>query len=217
MNKNTKLVAFDMDGTLIETKSSWGSLNKEFGIDSSDMLKRYMNGEITDQEFVDYDIRNWNEKVENLNIEKINTVLDKVKIRNGAKELISEIKKMGIEPIIISGGITHLANRISKELGIDKYYANDILEDENGNIYGKINLDSRDKGAVLRKILDENNIKESEVVAVGDEEVDIGMFEIAEISIVVNTENSKVIEKATHHVKEENLLEILEYIGDRDE
>ena len=71
MNKNTKLVAFDMDGTLIETKSSWGSLNKEFGIDSSDMLKRYMNGEITDQEFVDYDIRNWNEKVENLNIEKI--------------------------------------------------------------------------------------------------------------------------------------------------
>ena len=65
--------------------------------------------------------------------------------------------------------------------------------------------------------MDENNIKESEVVAVGDEEVDIGMFEIAEISIAVNTENSKVIEKATHHVKEENLLEILEYIGDRDE
>ena len=65
--------------------------------------------------------------------------------------------------------------------------------------------------------MDENNIKESEVVAVGDEEVDIGMFEIAKISIAVNTKNSKVIEKATHHVKEENLLEILEYIGDRNE
>ena len=35
MNKNTKLVAFDMDGTLIETKSSWATLNKEFGIDLS--------------------------------------------------------------------------------------------------------------------------------------------------------------------------------------
>ena len=217
MNRKTKLIAFDMDGTLIETKSSWATLNKEFGVDSSDMLKRYMNGEITDKEFVEYDIDNWNEKIEDLNIEKINTVLDKVKIRNGAKELISEIKKMGIKPIIISGGISHLAKRISEYLGITEYYANDILEDDNGNIYGKINLDSRDKGAVLRKILDENNIKESEVVAVGDEEVDIGMFEIAKTSIAVNTNNSKVIEKATYHVKEENLLEILEYIGERDE
>ena len=217
MNRKAKLIAFDMDGTLIETKSSWATLNKEFGVDSSEMLKKYMNGEITDQEFVDYDIRNWNEKVENLNIEKINAILDEVEIRNGAKELLSEINKLGIKSVIISGGISHLAKRISKELGITEYYANDILEDDNGNIYGKINLDSRDKGAVLRKIINENDIRESEVIAVGDEEIDIEMFEIAKTSIAVNTNNSKVIEKATYHVKEENLLEILEYIGDKDE
>ena len=122
MNKKTKLIAFDMDGTLIETKSSWGTLNKEFGTDSSEMLKRYMNGEVTDDEFVKYDIKNWEERVENLNIEKINAILDKVKIRNGAKELISEINKRGIKSVIISGGISHLAKRISEELGITEYY-----------------------------------------------------------------------------------------------
>jgi len=217
MNRKVKLIAFDMDGTLTETKSSWATLNKEFGVDSGEMLKRYMNGEITDQEFVDYDIRNWNEKVDNLNIEKINSILDKIEIRNGAKELLSEINKLGIKPVIISGGIGHLAKRISKELGITEYYANDILENQNGKIYGKINLDSRDKGTVLRKIINENNIRENEVIAVGDEEIDIGMFEIAKTSIAVNTDNSKVIEKATYHVKEENLLEILEYIGEWNE
>ena len=87
-----------MDGTLLRPRSCWAYIHEHFGTDNSEMLRLYIEHKITDQEFVDYDIRNWNEKVENLNIEKINTVLDKVKIRNGAKELISEIKKMGIEP-----------------------------------------------------------------------------------------------------------------------
>lgn len=213
MSRETKLVAFDMDGTLVEAKSSWAILNKEFETDSGDMLERYMQGEITDEEFIEYDIKSWEEKTDGLNIKKINAVLDKIKIRNGAKELLSEIKKMGIKTVIISGGISHLAKRVSKELGITEYYANDILEDKNGKIYGRVNLDSRDKGAILRKIIKDNNFRSSEVIAVGDEKIDIGMFEIAGTGIAVNTENKELIEKATYYVKEENLLEILKFMG----
>ena len=213
MSGKTKLVAFDMDGTLVEAKSSWAALHNEFKTDSKEMLDRYMKGEITDEEFVEYDIKIWEEKTGGLNIEKIYSVLDKIEIRNGAKELLSKINKMEIKTVIISGGVSYLAKRVAEELGIAEYYANDILEDENGRVYGKINLNGRDKGAVLRKIMDDNNLRDNEVVAVGDEKNDIGMFEIAGTSIAVNTKNVELIEKSTYYVEEENLLEILKFIG----
>jgi len=54
-----KLVVFDMDGTLLRPKSSWGLLHDHFGTDNSEMLTRYLRHEVTDAEFVATDLALW--------------------------------------------------------------------------------------------------------------------------------------------------------------
>ena len=46
-----KLVVFDMDGTIIEPRSSWAMIHEYFGTDNSEMLQMYIEHKISDKEF----------------------------------------------------------------------------------------------------------------------------------------------------------------------
>ena len=55
----TKCVIFDCDGVLVDSVSSWKTLHDHFGTDNSHNLTRFINGEITDVEFMRSDIQMW--------------------------------------------------------------------------------------------------------------------------------------------------------------
>ena len=57
-----KLVVFDMDGTLLKPRSCWAYIHEHFGTDNSEMLEKYIEHKISDQEFVKSDISLWQEK-----------------------------------------------------------------------------------------------------------------------------------------------------------
>ena len=57
-----KLVVFDMDGTIIEPRSSWAMIHDYFGTDNTEMLQMYIDHKISDMEFVKADIKLWNSK-----------------------------------------------------------------------------------------------------------------------------------------------------------
>ena len=57
MTKVPKVVVFDCDGVLVDSVSSWKTLHDHFGTDNSDNLKRFIEGEITDTEFMALDIK----------------------------------------------------------------------------------------------------------------------------------------------------------------
>ena len=46
-----KLVVFDMDGTILEPRSSWAMIHEHFGTDNTKMLQLYINHKISDEEF----------------------------------------------------------------------------------------------------------------------------------------------------------------------
>ena len=46
-----KLVVFDMDGTIIEPRSSWAMIHEHFGTDNTEMLQLYIDHKISDKEF----------------------------------------------------------------------------------------------------------------------------------------------------------------------
>ena len=60
-----KLVVFDMDGTLLKPRSCWAYIHEHFGTDNSEMLEKYIEHKINDQEFVKSDISLWTEKSDN--------------------------------------------------------------------------------------------------------------------------------------------------------
>ena len=45
-----KLVVFDMDGTIIEPRSSWAMIHDYFGTDNTEMLQMYIDHKISDME-----------------------------------------------------------------------------------------------------------------------------------------------------------------------
>ena len=47
-----KLVIFDMDGTIIEPRSSWAMIHEHFGTDNTEMLQLYIDHIISVKEFV---------------------------------------------------------------------------------------------------------------------------------------------------------------------
>ncbi len=207
-----KLVVFDMDGTIIEPRSSWAMIHEYFGTDNSEMLQMYIEHKISDKEFVKADIELWNNKSDKpVNEKYINSILDKAKPREGAKELISSLHEANIKTVILSGGIQYLANKWAKEWNMDKALANDLIDDENGNLTAIIKSSGHNKGPVMEEMIKEYNFRKNEIAAIGDTVVDIPTFERAGLSIAVNTEDERVISKANYHLKG-NLSELIKLI-----
>lgn len=59
------------------------------------------------------------------------------RIRDGSREAIAKLKRMGIKTYMITGDNARVAAAISKEAGIDKFYA-EVLPDEKANIVKQI-------------------------------------------------------------------------------
>ena len=195
-----KLVVFDMDGTLLKPRSCWAYIHEHFGTDNSEMLKLYIEQKITDQEFVKADISLWENKSENkVNEKYINSILDEIEPIEGAEELVKGLHKNGIETVFLTGGIQYLANKWANKWKMKKALGNDLIDGKEGHLIANINASGHAKGAVMDQLLNEMNLKQEHVAAVGDTVVDLPMFERADLSIAVNTDNDKVFGKATYH------------------
>ena len=208
-----KLVVFDMDGTIIEPRSSWAMIHDYFGTDNSEMLQMYINHKISDSEFVKADIKLWNSRSEvPVNEQYINSILDKAKPREGAGELIASLHEVNIKTVILSGGIQYLANKWAKEWDMSGAFANELIDDADGNLTANINASGHNKGPLMEKIVKDFGLTNSEVAAVGDTMVDLPMFEIAGLSIAVNTNDERVISKSKYHLKEGSMKQLTDVI-----
>ena len=199
---NIKLVVFDMDGTLLQPRSSWAQIHDHFGTDNTEMLRLYIDHKITDEEFVKADIKLWNSNSKKtVNEEYINSIMDKIKPLKGAEILIKELQNKNIKTVILSGGIQYLADRWMNKWNMDYALANELIDDDKGNLTAIINSSGHNKGPMMDKIIKKYNYKKNQVAAVGDTIVDIPMFEKAGLSIAVNTNDERVISKANYHLK----------------
>ncbi len=197
-----KLVVFDMDGTIIEPRSSWAMIHEHFGTDNTEMLQLYIDHKISDKEFVKADIQLWNSKSDKPVDEKyINSILDKAKPRKGAEELITNLHKANVKTIILSGGIQFLADKWARKWNMDGALANELIDDKDGNLTAIIKSSGHNKGPVMEKMIEKYNLKKNEIAAIGDTMVDIPTFERAGLSVAVNTEDERVISKADYHLK----------------
>ena len=64
----------------------------------------------------------------------------------------------------------------------------------------------------MEKIVKDFGLTNSEVAAVGDTMVDLPMFEIAGLSIAVNTNDERVISKSKYHLKEGSMKQLTDVI-----
>jgi phosphoserine phosphatase len=198
-----RIIAFDMDGVLVDVKSSWQFIHEAFGASNSENVKRYLNGQITYSELMRRDIALWGRRVH-------------ISAR-GATQAFDCLKMAGLKTALISAGVSVLADRLRAILGLDLVFANSVLTDQQGFLTGEgeETVGLLDKLKVLKKLAALENVSVSECAVVGDSIYYIPMFNEAGLRIAFNTNEDSVRKAADVVIEKKDLREILPYLVGR--
>jgi phosphoserine phosphatase len=210
LKSSVKMVVFDMDGVLVDNDSSWGCVHNAFKVGRNNNLSSYLAGEIDFKELMRRDIRRWG----HIHMSTVERVLDKVRIVRGAKQAVAEIKKAGCYTVIISSGISVLADRVRKTLGIDRSLANRLVVDDNGVLTseGEEVVPLLEKVSVFRRVASERQTRVQDCAVIGDSRYDIPLFVEAGLSIAFNSSDDQVKQKADFVIEGKDLRKVLPYI-----
>jgi len=209
--KKPKLVVFDVDGTLTKVASSWQFLHEKLG--TWNMGKKYaeqfFQGAITYEDWARQDASLWR----NLPLKRVQRIVDGMPYTDGTREVLTILRDGGLKVVLISAGLSFVAERIEREIGVDASLANE-LKVENGFLTGevKVNVSVHNKDMVLLRMLKKFNLGVDECAAVGDDETLIPLFEKVGFSIAFNPRSWVVEERADVAVKSEDLREVLPFL-----
>jgi phosphoserine phosphatase len=182
---NFKLIAFDMDSTLIniecidEVADAAGRKAEVAAI-----TEAAMRGEITDfQE----SLRRRLALLEGVSVASMEAVYaERLQINPGAKALIDACKAAGIKVLLVSGGFTFFADRVKETLGIDYVKAN-VLETKDGKLTGKLMMqpwgeicDGDEKRRTVAAVCADLGITPAQAIAMGDGANDLPMMKLCE-------------------------------------
>jgi len=114
--RNRRLVAFDMDSTLIQAEVI-DELAKEAGVgdEVAAITESAMRGELDFKQ----SLRKRLSLLEGLDESVLQRVADRLPLTEGAEQLISTLKSVGYNIAILSGGFTYFLEILRKRYGID--------------------------------------------------------------------------------------------------
>lgn len=181
-----KLVAFDMDGTLVVEDSCWGVLHRHFGTGEAARrnLDAYERGEIDYPEFMRRDIALWRPAPK---IDEVRAVLTSYRLGPNVREVVEEVHIRGYQTAIITGGLDILADEVARELGIPHILANGLAVDERGRLSGEgiFRVEPGKKDEVLEALAEKLGVTLGECVAVGDSKYDVRFLKCAGLGVAI--------------------------------
>ena len=201
------LVIFDVDSTLIEDEviellaEAAGKREQV-----AEVTERAMRGELDFAE----SLRARVSTLAGLPASVIEDTYARINVTRGAKQLIDHIHATGGKVAAVSGGFSQLLQPLAARLDIDFWKAND-LEIVNGLLTGRVSgaiVDRDAKAASLQVWSAELKIPMQKTIAVGDGANDLGMMEIAGLSVAFNAK-PKVKEAAQLVISANNLEELV--------
>ncbi len=212
--RNRRLVAFDMDSTLIESEVI-DELAREAGVfdQVAEITERAMRGEL---EFND----SFRERVallKGLEESALERVLARLQFTEGAERLISTLKALGYRTAILSGGFMWFGRKLQARLGIDHVHANE-LEIVDGKVTGRVVgeiVNGQRKAQLLTSLAAQEGISLEQTIAVGDGANDLPMLGIAGLGIAFRAK-PLVKENAEQAISTLGLDGILYLMGVRD-
>lgn len=180
--RNRRLVAFDMDSTLIQAEVL-DELAKRAGVGKqvAAITERAMRGEIGFKESLIQRVA----LLKGLPESALGEVAATLTLTDGAERLMFTLKKLGYKTAILSGGFTYIGRGLQRRFGFDYVFAND-LEIENGIITGKLAseiVDGERKASLLASIAQHEGFSLEQTIAVGDGANDLPMLSIAGLGI----------------------------------
>ena len=185
---NFKLIAFDMDSTLINIECV-DEIADAVGrkAEVAAITEATMRGEIADFKT---SLRQRVALLKGVTLASMEEVYSQRLLLNpGATELVGACKKAGMKVLLVSGGFTFFAERVCERLGIDYMRAN-VLEIKDGVLTGRMIdqpwgdiCDGMEKRKTLIEICAQLGISPQQAIAVGDGANDLRMMSEAGLSV----------------------------------
>ena len=212
--RHRRLVAFDMDSTLIQAEVI-DELAKAAGVgeEVSAITEAAMRGEMEFKE----SLRKRLALLKGLDVSVMAEIAERLPLSDGAERLLKMLKQLGYKTAIISGGFTYFGEYLQKKLGVDYVFANEleiVAGKLTGGVVGEI-VDGEKKAQCLQALAEQEGISLRQVVAVGDGANDLPMLRLAGLGIAFRAK-PLVKQSAKHALSTVGLDGILYLIGVRD-
>jgi phosphoserine phosphatase len=212
--RHRRLVAFDMDSTLIQTEVIDELANAAgVGPEVSAITEAAMRGELDFKE----SLRQRLALLKGLDVSVMAGIAESLPLTEGAERLLTTLNQLGYKTAIISGGFTYFGDYLQNKLGVDHVFANEleIVDGKlTGNVVGDV-VDGEKKADCLRELASRENVCLNQVVAVGDGANDLPMLRLAGLGIAFRAK-PLVKQHARHALSAVGLDGILYLIGVRD-
>jgi len=212
--RNRRLVAFDMDSTLIQIEVI-DELARcaNVGDKVAAITAAAMRGELD----FEGSFRRRLGLLRGLPQEAISRLAARLPLTPGAHRLLRTLKLMGYKTAVLSGGFTCFARKLQQELGFDFVYANELAVHEGvvtGEVSGEI-IHANRKAELLSQIAAAEGLSLEQTIAVGDGANDLPMLSVAGLGIAFHAK-PLVRDRAEHSISRMGLDALLYLIGLRD-
>lgn len=212
-----KLIAFDMDSTLINIECV-DEIADAVGrkAEVAAITEAAMRGEIADFK---ESLRQRVALLKGVSVSSMHEVYhQRLKLNPGAAELVRACKTAGMKVLLVSGGFTFFTDRVRDELGID-YTRSNVLDIRDGLLTGRMVdqpwgdiCDGEEKRKMLLQTCDLLGISPRQAIAMGDGANDLPMMGEAGLSVAYHAK-PKVREQAMVAINEGGLDRLLELMN----
>lgn len=185
-----KLICFDVDGTLVEAKSSWATLTLGLGASAQRISEIYLQTESGRMPF-DVGVAEVKEmfcQTGKASKDFIQNIFERVQPKSEAGGLIDYLKQKNYLIYLISGGIDAYVATIARKIGADGFFGHASLEFDANGMLCQINYgrnQNQAKVARLNELSQKFYIPVEEIIFAGDSANDLGAFQITKHGIAV--------------------------------
>lgn len=196
------IAIFDIDGTLRRVADPWLHLHAHLGTaeEGEGFYARWAKGEISYTEMATLDASVWR----GFTRERMLSCLSSNPLRDGADRIVGWFKARRVLCVGVSTGLSLFNDLTAQRLGLEEVISNELMfkgQTCTGDVI--VNVEEHRKAEVVKRFLERYQIDGGTIVAFGDSQADVPMFDIASVAVAVFPRSAEVRQKGNLVIESE--------------